>query len=250
MPLPAEPEARAALDDFRIFEPFEMLALLRQMAQHRVLVTIATPSGASYTTSVWEVDRAKGVVRFSADRHDPQLERVLDSDDAVAVAYLDNIKIQFDVDGLVHVHAGGGVSALNCSFPHEMFRFQRRNSFRVRPLLTTPPHARFQHPSVPGTPLELRVIDVSIGGIALFVPNEVPALQPGTEIGDVVIDLDAETQLRARLRVAHITSMNDEALGVRVGCEMESMSGDALRLLQRFIDQTQKRRRMMAADGA
>jgi c-di-GMP-binding flagellar brake protein YcgR len=102
---------------------------------------------------------------------------------------------------------------------------------------------------VPGTPLELRVIDVSIGGIALFVPNDVPALQPGTEIGDVVIDLDAETQLRARLRVAHITSMNDEALGVRVGCEMESMSGDALRLLQRFIDQTQKRRRMMAADG-
>lgn len=249
-PLPSGSAGRATLDDFRIFEPFEILSLLRQMAEQRVLVTIATPSGASYTTSVWEVDKDKGVVRFSADRHDPQLERVLDSDDAVAVSYLDNIKIQFDIDGLVHVHAGGGVSALNCSFPHEMFRFQRRNSFRVRPLLTAPPHARFHHPVHPDLALELRVIDVSIGGIALFVPTEVPALEPGASVSDVVIDLDAETQLRARLRIAHVTSMNEEALGVRIGCEMESMSGEALRTLQLFIDQTQKRRRLMAAGGA
>lgn len=250
MPLPSEPEARASLDDFRVSEPFEILTLLRRMAELRVLVTIATPGGASYTTSVWEVDRAKGVVRFSADRHDPQLERVLDADDAVAVSYLDNIKIQFDVDGLVHVHAGGGVSALNCSFPHEMFRFQRRNSYRVRPLLTTPPHACFGHPAAPDIRLELRVIDVSIGGIALFLPSDALALEPGSTINDAVIDLDAETQLRATLRVAHITSMNGDAQGVRIGCEMESMGGEALRMLQRFIDQTQKRRRMMAVDGS
>ena len=250
MPLPSEPEARASLDDFRISEPFEILTLLRQMADLRVLVSIATPGGASYTTCVWEVDRAKGVVRFSADRHDPQLERVLDADDAVAVSYLDSIKIQFDIDGLVHVHAGGGISALNCSFPREMFRFQRRNSYRVRPLMTTPPQARFAHPAAPEVQLELRVIDVSIGGIALFLPSDVQGLEPGCTISEAVIDLDAETQLKALLRVAHVTAMNEQALGVRVGCEMENMSGEALRLLQRFIDQTQKRRRMMAVDGS
>lgn len=249
MPLPSEPEARAALDDFRITEPYEILSLLRQMADHRVLVTIASSSGASFTTTVWEVDRSKGVVRFAADRHDPALERVLDAEDAVAVGYLDSIKIQFDVDGLVHVHAGQGASALNCSFPHEVFRFQRRSSFRVRPLLNAPPVARMVHPTAADHVMELRVIDVSVGGIALFLPDDQPELAPGSAINKVVIDLDAETRFSASLRVAHVTSLNPSSRGVRVGCEMERMSGDALRSLQRFIDQTQKQRRLMALDG-
>lgn len=104
-PAPAAPAPEARLDDFRVFEPFEIEGLLQQMVAQRVLVTIATPGGACYTTSVWEVDRAKGVVRFTADRQDPQLPRVLDADDAVAVAYLDSIKVQFDVHGLVQVHS-------------------------------------------------------------------------------------------------------------------------------------------------
>ena len=249
MPLPSEPEARAALDDFRITEPYEILALLRQMADHRVLVTIASSGGASFTTTVWEVDRSKGVVRFSADRHDPALERVLDAEDAVAVGYLDSIKIQFDVDGLVHVHAGSGASALNCSFPQEVFRFQRRSSFRVRPLLNAPQVARMVHPIATDHVMELRVIDVSVGGIALFLPDGQPELTPGCAINKVIIDLDAETRFSASLRVAHITSLNPSSRGVRVGCEMERMSGDALRSLQRFIDQTQKQRRLMALDG-
>lgn len=250
MPLSPEPEAQAALDDFRITEPFEILSLLRQMCEQRVLVTLATPSGAGFTTTVWEVDRAKGVVRFSADRHEPQLERVLDADDAVAVAYLDNIKIQFDVDGLVHVHAGQGISALNCSFPREMFRFQRRSSFRVRPLLNAPPSARMVHPTATDHVMELRVIDVSIGGVALFLPEDQPPLEPGSIVNKVLIDLDAETRFSATLRIAHVTALNPSSRGVRVGCEMERMSGDALRSLQRFIDQTQKQRRMMALDGS
>ena len=36
--------------------------------------------------------------------------------------------------------------------------------------------------------------------------------------------------------------------GVRVGCELLNLSAEATRLLQRYIDQTQKRRRMMSLD--
>lgn len=248
MPPPAEPEARSAPAEFRIVDPYEILALLRRMAEQRVLVTIAASSGASFTTPLWEVDPAKGVVRFAADRHDPTLERVLDAEEAVAVGYLDSIKIQFDVTGLVHVHAGRGTSTLNCSFPGELFRFQRRSSFRVRPLLHAPPVARLVHPHDADHVMELRILDVSVGGIALFLPEDQPPIQPGTIIDKVLIDLDAETRFSAMLRVAHVTSLNASSRGVRVGCEMERMSGEALRALQRFIDQTQKQRRLMALD--
>lgn len=249
MPLsPEEPETRSALDDFRITEPFEILSLLRQMQEQNSLLTIATPRGASFVTTIFEVNKAKGVVRFAVEAHEPQLERVLDSDEVVAVGYLDSVKIQFDLDGLVHVHAGQGESALNGRLPREVFRFQRRASYRVRPLSKAGPSLRLRHPALEEVWLDLRILDVSIGGLAVFVPEGTPLLQPGTFISQSLIELDDDTRFNASLRVAHITAVNDAAQGVRMGCEMEGMSGESLRALQRFIDQTQKQRRLMALD--
>lgn len=247
MPLPDEPQQRSSLDDFRIADPFEILALLRQMVEARVLLTIATPRGGSYTTTLWEVDRSRKVLRFSADRIDNQLEQVLDADDAVAVGYLDSVKIQFDVEGLVHVHGAGGQSALNCTMPQELFRFQRRGSYRVRPLLGAPPTAKLSHPEA-GTLLELRVLDVSVAGLALLLPHDVPPLHPGSLLHDVLIDLDADTRFTASVRLVHVTAINQDAQGVRLGCEIERLSGEALRALQRYVDLTQRRRRLMAQD--
>ena len=55
-------------------------------------------------------------------------------DEVTVVGYLDSVKVQFDVQNLVLVH-GNKASVLSCPFPREMFRFQRRNAFRVRPLM-------------------------------------------------------------------------------------------------------------------
>ena len=48
--------------------------------------------------------------------------------------------------------------------------------------------------------------------------------------------------------IHHVTSIAPSDLGlpgVRVGCEWLRLAGDAERALQRYIDQTQKRRRFM-----
>ncbi len=64
------------------------------------------------------------------------------------VGYLDNVKLQFDVHDLVLVR-GARASALSARCPRELFRFQRRNAFRVRPLLRSAPMARLRHPTMP-----------------------------------------------------------------------------------------------------
>ena len=46
----------------------------------------------------------------------------------------------------------------------------------------------------------------------------------------------------------HATVLNPEARGARLGCEFVNLANDAERILQRFIDQTQKRRRLMSLD--
>jgi hypothetical protein len=63
---------------------------------------------------------------------------------------------------------------------------------------------------------------------------------------DVRIELDTDTKLEVTMRLQHITAINAEARGVRLGFEFKRVGGDSLRALQRFIDLTQKRGKLMA----
>lgn len=231
-----------ALDEYRISSPVEVQAILKQLCDSGCFVTLSAPGGVAYTTLMWTADPQRGHVSFSADPSDPQVPALLDSGEAVAAGYLDSIKVQFDLSGLVMVR-GGSETALNAQYPKEIFRFQRRSCFRVKPLHVATPSAKLRHPAIPDMPLELRVLDISLTGLALFLPQDVPDFQAGVKIGRCVVDLDADTQLDIGLHVHHITSLNPSSKGVRLGCEMTGLDGSSVRALQRYIDYTQKRRR-------
>jgi flagellar brake protein len=175
----------------------------------------------------------------------PAVHDIVEADECVAVAYLDRVKVQFDVTDLVVVQ-GHKASVLQARLPQEVFRFQRRNTFRVRTIERTSPTASFRHPGIPDMSLALRVLDVSIGGCALLQPANVPALQPGAVIKGVRLALDADTRIDAGLMLHHVTSTGAENGSVRLGCEIVGMDATAQRALQVYIDQTQKRRRLLA----
>jgi len=236
--------ANGSLEDFRISSPAEIVAMLKRLADGNVHVGVNTPDGTSICATLWSIDADRGMLSFSVLADEGRLDAVVESDEAVVVGYLDSIKLQFDIDKLVLVHSGNTV-ALKASFPRELFRFQRRSGYRVRPLIRLSPVASLRHPMIPDMRLDLRVLDVSIGGCALFLPNDVPPLDPGVLMNGVVIDLDADTRVHTGLRLQHVTSLNPESGGVRLGCEMVAPGSDGLRALQRYIDQTQKRRRLL-----
>ena len=118
---------------------------------------------------------------------------------------------------------GSRASALSCAFPRELFRFQRRDSFRVRAGdAQRSPQARLRHTEIPDLDLALRVLDVSIGGCALFLPDDVPPLRPGALLPGVLIELDADTRFHVNLRLQHVTAINAasarRAAGLRRSC--------------------------------
>ena len=244
MPLQSLADAHGGLDDFRITAVPEVLAMLKRLQDGTVLVNLNGSDGAIYTTTLWSVDPVRGVISFSAEAESNQVQALVESEDAVAVAYLDSIKVQFDAVGLVMVHSGRN-AVLNCALPRELFRFQRRSGFRVRPLLRSAPMARVRHPVIHEMPLALRVLDVSIGGCALFLPDDVPPLPPGVVLNGVQLDLDIDTRIHVALRLQHVTSINPDSRGVRLGCELVNAGSDVARALQRYIDQTQKRQRLL-----
>lgn len=244
MPLESLAAAHGGLEDFRMSAVPEVLAMLKRLQDGNVIVHLNGSDGATYTTTLWSVDPVRGLISFSAEGQNNQVQALVESADAVAVAYLDSIKLQFDATGLVMVHNARG-AVLNCAMPRELFRFQRRSGFRVRPLLRSTPMARVRHPAIHEMPLALRVLDVSIGGCALFLPDDVPPLPPGVVLNGVQMDLDVDTRIHVALRLQHVTSINPDSRGVRLGCEIVNPSADVARALQRYIDQTQKRQRLL-----
>lgn len=230
----------AALDEYRITAPAEIQLLLQKLLDERTLITLSGPHGDSYTTLMFKADPDRQTLCFSASDGDTRLDALLESGEIVAVAYLDSIKIQFDLDGVVEVK-GGKHSALNARYPKVMFRFQRRSAFRVQPFATKAPVARFRHPAMPDMQLALRVLDVSLSGVALFLPDNVPMITAGVKIGQCRLDLDDDTALDVGLVIHHVTAINPDSKGARLGCEITGLDWSD-RSLQHYINQTQKRR--------
>ena len=245
-PLDALTGSDAGLDDFRVAATREVLSMLRQLCDGNVPLNLNGSNGALYTTTLWTIDTDRGNIGFCAEVGDPRMQALLEADEAIVVGYLQNVKIQFEVNNLVLVR-GNRASVLSCAAPRELFRFQRRNAFRVRPSMRSAPTATLVHPDAePALELALRVIDVSIGGCALFLPEDKPMLHPGRIMERVLIDLDGDTRFHVSLRLQHVTSIHADARGVRVGCEFVRANGETLRALQRFIDRTQKRGKLLA----
>jgi len=247
MPLDALAASHGGLQEFRLSSPTEIGTMLRRLCDDNVTVNLNAPDGSACALQIWTVDTARGAISFSANADDPQVQAVAQSNEAIAVCYLESIKLQFELHGLLLVHSGRA-SALKCMLPPEMFRFQRRSGYRVRPLLRNAPMARLRHPMIPEMRLSLRILDVSIGGCALFLPDDIPPLNAGVLLNDVVLELTPETRVQTGLRLQHVSTMNMDARGVRLGCEMVKPERDSQRNLQVFIDQTQKRRRLMSLD--
>jgi len=233
--------------EFRVSQTREIAALLKQLAGDATPVMLSGPGSAGLTTVVWSLDSAQQRVIFSADADSPQIQRLIELEEATCVAYLDSVKLQFDVNHLVLVR-GAKSCSLQADMPREMYRFQRRSSFRVRTLGRGTPTALLRHPSIPDMQLGLRVLDVSIGGCALMLPPDVPPLNAGLEIRGVRIELDPDTRFDANLLLHHVTQIQTPSRGARLGCEFMHVQPQAQRALQRYIDQTQKRRRLLSLD--
>ncbi len=241
---PADLDAAGGSDawaEFRVTQPQERLRLLRALRDGNVPVVLNAADGTSMSAALWAVDGTQGRLNFSADPGLPQLARLVEIDEAVGVAYLESVKLQFDLAGFMLVR-GAHSSALQCGMPREIYRFQRRNAYRVRPKERHQPLASLRHPAFADMRLSLRVLDVSIGGCALWLPNDVPPLQAGTAMGEVQVELDAETRFSAGLILLHVSS---QGTGCSLGCEWRALTPAGERVLQRWIDRTQQRRRML-----
>ena len=240
-------DGRDPFAEFRCDHPREVMALLRSLRDGATPVSLSGPAGANLGATVWTVDSERQRLAFDVESRDSQLPGLVETNEATAVAYLDAVKLQFDLQDLVRFVFA--ITLILNNFELRVFyRFQRRSSYRVRTLERTGPTAYLRHPSLPDMQLALRVLDLSIGGCALLLPDDVPTLPLGITLRGVRLALDAGNPLDVTLRLQHASSILSGATGLRLGCELLQLDAGTERSLQRYIDQTQKRRRLLSLD--
>ena len=119
------------LAQFRSSHPREVMALLRELRDSGAPVALSAPAGTGLGATVWTVDDERQRIAFDVEPDDPQLPGLVEANEVTAVAYLDAVKLQFELQDLVLVRSPRA-TALQARLPRHVYRFQRRISYRVR----------------------------------------------------------------------------------------------------------------------
>lgn len=246
-PAAAHPGAPAqAMAEFSCNQPQQIMAYLCELRDTAAQLALSGPGGHVVRASIWAVDPGLRRMSLHAEPTDRGLSPLVIGNECTAVAYLDQVKLQFELDDLMLVRGPRGTS-LQVTLPSLLYRFQRRQSFRVTTLEHPAAVAELCHPDMPGKRLTLRVLDISSSGCALQWPADLPPLPVGTVI-DAALQLDMLTRLAMCLRVQHVGSLGTQDKGQRLGCELVAPEPELSCVLQRYVDQLQRRRRLLAAD--
>jgi len=238
------PTPEAAPEDLRVASSAEIADYLQQLRNENAQLLLSNPAGVSHASRICALDPAADLLglEIGADPDDASQQLVEDGEITV-VAHLDTVKLQFELDSAVIVSGEQG-AVLRSPLPTRLYRFQRRQAFRVQP-------AGSLYPRLvrPGATAALRVLDISIGGVGLAEPAGQPPLIMGRPAAGCVLELDRGTALDVTLLPHHahpiVDGLGDATGLLRLGCSFVDLSAGAMRALQTYVEQTQKRRRLL-----
>lgn len=134
-------------EELRVTSAAEIAAYLQQLQQDGASVRLDGPHGAGLSATIVALDPAADLLGLALGTDPEGISQALVAEGEItAVAYLGTIKLQFDVEAPVLVSGEQGV-VLRSTLPARLYRFQRRQSFRVQPASSTYPRV-----VLPGAP--------------------------------------------------------------------------------------------------
>lgn len=241
-PEPESPE----LERFAVYSKVEIAAMLRQLRDEGVLVTAYFDGAPGFAvTVVLDVNEDFDEVIFDNASDERAQKRLLASKRIVFVGFLDHVKIQF-VAPLAAACACPSRPAFRIRLPDQVLRLQRREFFRVRPPLSRP--ATCLVPNGEGSKQyeSLRVLDVSVGGLAVLTYPETFELPTGKVVENCVLDLPGVGSVAVSLNVRHVDPLPKDDKARRCGCEFVDMAPQAHLMLQRYVNRIDAENRKVA----
>jgi c-di-GMP-binding flagellar brake protein YcgR len=230
------------LEKFSTTHRREILFYLHQLINDGERVSVVFDEGNEmFLTVLLAVDEAHNRLIFDWGGSEETNQKLLASERNFFVCAPHGVRNQFLV-GAVRETAYQQRRAFVTQLPERYTRLQRREFFRLVLPLTRRPLCSL--PLDEGKPLQLPVIDISIGGIALETPTASPPFEIGQRIPEVSIEFKDGHALRVALEVRDVGPLQrgNKIVG-RVGCCFTELSHHDEHLLQRFITDVQREER-------
>jgi len=238
------PEAESpALDRFALRGREGIAALLDELRHRGSLVTLYYDNAAGFTVgNVVDVDAERETVALDC-AGDGDVQRSIElARDIVVVAFLDSTKIQFTLAGAEPAgHQGRAVFRL--PLPRRVLRIQRRGAPRRNLSGGRPAICRIPVPGIEDQYEPARVLDISLGGVAVLATPRLFHLARDQVVGPCHLDLPELGQIGVSLRVRYMEAWPSEVAGRRCGCEFVELGDGARRSLQRYLERLEATRR-------
>jgi flagellar brake protein len=241
-PLNAVPD----LSQFMIHSRVEMIGILRDVLKRRSLVSIAYGlSNESIVSALLSVNPEfeEVVLDFGSDNAANQ--RLLQAKSLTVTTFVEHVKIQFSVQR-VETTTFEGRPAIRVRLPQSLMRLQRREHYRiatplVKPLKCVLPDLLDRN----GNVVELRVADISCGGLAMVANSSQIHVDLGRQFDVCQIELPNIGNVTTGLIIRSITEIPDSSLnqGKRCGCQFVNIPGTMVTLIQRYINSLERERR-------
>jgi len=242
-PEPESPE----LEQFAVYAKAEIGAMLRNLAEEGVLMTAYFDGDPGFLVSViLEVNPDFEEVIFDY-AVDPVAQKTpAGFQHIVFVGFLEHIKVQF-VARLAEAMQHDNRPAFRIRLPDSLLRLQRRDFFRVRPPLSKPAKCLVAYGDDGKQYESLRVLDLSVGGLAVMTYPEKFDLPAARLIENCYLDLPGVGSIGVNILVRHIDTLAKDEKARRCGCEFVDMAPASRMMLQRYINQIDAENRKVAS---
>ena len=230
------------LEKFSTDHRREILFYLRQLVNDSERVSVVfNEGGEMFLTVLLAIDETQGQLIFDWGGSEETNQKLLKSERNFFVCTPHGVRNQF-MTGAVREIAHQGRRAFVTHLPQRYTRLQRREFFRLVLPLTRRPLCSL--PQGEAKPIQLPVVDISIGGVALESPSSTPPLEIGQCVPGAVIVFKDGSRLEVKLEVRNVSQLQrGNKLVGRIGCRFIDLSHHDEHVLQRFITDVQREER-------
>jgi flagellar brake protein len=223
----------------------EVIFVLQALRAAADRITVYFNDGKDFLlTTVVAVDDQGLTLDFGSDSEMNQ--RALAADKLFCTTSHEKVRVQFLLRGLKQIDAADG-PAFRADLPDSVLRLQRREYYRLTTPIARPLKCQLPliMPDGKVRRIEVSIIDISGGGLAIMVPPAGIEFASGMEFPSCRIELPEVGFIVATLQVRNLFEVTLRSGGhvSRAGCQFVDLPGSMLTLVQRYIVKVERERK-------
>ena len=237
--------------EFAVASRLEISQLLHAIMRQPALITATVGGDDFFLTTIVAIDDDDEYLVLECGRHSEQAGRVLKKQRLLCGTSLDKIKIQFVCEEIEAVDYDGQ-PAFKARLPQEVVRLQRREYYRMAIPMTSPVKCTLSSTAGDAqATIELKLLDVSCGGIAVVTPPEIFSPEMGSHYTCTIhLPTIPARRTRVQARNGFMLKLANGKLTQRSGFAFVKLPESMLSAIQRYIMSVERARRERAARAA